>query len=632
MKLINQVAILLARLAKRRAIRIFSGILFVVILVVSAYTIVNYNKVALNDYTVVRSSEFSEYEAYNISGVIYTDPIYSEDDKLGIAIVYDKEQSSQFVEFHLYGGSLYKLDFVNNGTVVYSCFVEENTTILDIASLTDNKKYDCILIRNLMNGKCGIEYVNSLDKYEDNVVLQEIPDTKKINSITGEYFDDIEGINLPYEVQGVQAYNNGYDNGVLSIEVLNIHAMDIRLVDILDENDNVVCEFASAEVLPHNSGDLIYEMFKFDNIFINELNSKKHLYIRYVIGDNEELSITQINPFPRFDVQLSDQTIITTQDNLSEFDNIRIDNNKVEFKNDFILIDKPMFIPDEYVLQVNEGQRIDLVNGAFIVARNAVEFNGSEKKPITVLSSDGSGKGLFVCQAKEKSTVNYTVFDGLNTPDAGAWILTGAVTFYESNVELRNSAFINNVCEDALNLVRCDFVVDQCLFENTFGDAFDADFCTGEFVNNSFINTGNDGFDVSTSIINVDNVHFENIGDKAISGGEKSTLVISDIEIENTIIGLASKDSTLITGNNIYIKNAEIGITLYQKKPEYTGAYIDIEDVIIKGDIGIDYLIQEESELIIDHEIVEPKSLAKENILFERMIKGLSITEFEEQQ
>lgn len=606
-----------------KIIILFLNFIFVIILVTFVYVISNSDKINLSDYTIVDSNDVAEYKVYKAYGNAFSDPIYAEDSKLGVAVLFEELQCAQFVEFYLSDESVYEIDFVSDGIVVCSSYITSDKDVLDISFLPDHTTFDCILIRSGESGKCGIEYINTLDEYEDNMVFQEIPDTMKKIGYTGESF--------PYNVQGVQAFNNGYDGGELTIEVLNIHTMAVRLADIIDEDGNVICEFLNEELQPYEYY-VGYKLYVFDNILVDKFDNTGNLYIRYYIGENDVLSQTEINVFSRFNDELANQTIITTQDNLSEFDFVEISDKVVEFDGNIVTVDQPMFIPSDYILKVNEGQKIDLINDAFIVCRNAVMFDGSEEYPITVYTSDGSGKGLFVCQADEESTVSHTVFDGLNTPDAGAWMLTGAVTFYESDVEINDSSFINNICEDALNLVRCNFMVDQCLFENTFGDAFDADFCNGEFVNNSFTNTGNDGFDVSTSVISVDNVSFEKIGDKAISGGENSTLNITNIEIDNTIIGLASKDSTLITGNNINIRNAEIGITLYQKKPEYTGAYIDIEDVTIKGDIGIEYLIQEDSELIIDHQIIEPKSLAKENILFDRMIEGLSITEFEEQQ
>ena len=48
-------------------------------------------------------------------------------------------------------------------------------------------------------------------------------------------------------------------------------------------------------------------------------------------------------------------------------------------------------------------------------------------------------------------------FTGLNTLSYKGWELTGGVTFYESDVRIKNCVFEKNKCEDALNIICSKF-------------------------------------------------------------------------------------------------------------------------------------------------------------------------------
>ena len=177
------------------------------------------------------------------------------------------------------------------------------------------------------------------------------------------------------------------------------------------------------------------------------------------------------------------------------------------------------------------------------------------------------------------------------------WKLTGAVTFYESDVDISQCKFINNTCEDGLNIVRSTFQVNRSEFNNIYSDAFDADFCEGELLNSSFRNTGNDAIDFSTSVINVRHCQMHVIGDKAISAGEQATINATDIEVSDANIAFASKDRSVLNLQNVSITNCEKGFTAYQKKPEFGPATIQVRGYTEKNIKNL-FLIEEGSKLI----------------------------------
>ena len=266
-----------------------------------------------------------------------------------------------------------------------------------------------------------------------------------------------------------------------------------------------------------------------------------------------------------------------------------------------------IIIPSGKTVLFEAGSEVDLINEAAILSYSAVQFNGSLERPILVHSTDKTGNGLTVLQAEEKSLVQHATFSNLNTFSYEGWNLSGAINFYESKVEIQHCTFQKNSCEDALNIIKTDFLVSNCKFEDIFADAFDSDYCTGKLINTSFNRVGNDAIDFSTSQIEIDSCNIQNIADKGVSGGEGSTLWVSNTQITNCNIGTASKDLSEVYLTNVTIKNSNFGLVLLQKKPEYGPALIKTEGLkFIKCENN--FIIEKKSKVILEGKVIEGKN------------------------
>ena len=97
---------------------------------------------------------------------------------------------------------------------------------------------------------------------------------------------------------------------------------------------------------------------------------------------------------------------------------------------------------------------------------------------------------------------------------------------------------------------------------------------------------------------------FKNISDKSISVGEKSEIIIKNVEISESGFGIVSKDGSLVKGKNISILNSnKADISAFQKKSFYSGAKINL--VKVKSENKI--IIQDGSEAIINNVIIKTK-------------------------
>ena len=359
----------------------------------------------------------------------------------------------------------------------------------------------------------------------------------------------------------VLAYTMKQQGDSILIRVVNNFTDPILLLGV-GANDQKIREFLHPEP---ELGEYHYPDKVQYEFWIH--NTAKYLFI--MTGKDQQTITAAIMQWPEPDGALS-----PLQDLLNKnvFPNLQfvesVQHKKVIVKTGEFKIDHLIIIPPGYELIIKPGTKIDMVNKAGIISYSPVSLQGTQNKPIIFTSSDFTANGFTVLQADGKSVIDHVIFENLNTLDYKGWTLTGAVTFYESDVEITNTKFYRNQCEDALNTIRSEFIVKKTSFNHIYGDGFDSDFCTGLVDFSSFSNIGNDAIDFSGSQITIRNTKIENANDKGISGGEDSELRVEHITIHQANIGIASKDLSLVKINNSSISDCNYGLVLLQKKPE----------------------------------------------------------------
>ncbi|MCH8329875.1 MAG: CotH kinase family protein [Bacteroidetes bacterium] len=276
----------------------------------------------------------------------------------------------------------------------------------------------------------------------------------------------------------------------------------------------------------------------------------------------------------------------------------------ITFDQGLLVIDENLELPKGYVIMINTGTEIVLRNNASILSESPIKAIGFVEDSILIRSEGGGG--IFLNRAEGKSEFQYVIFDGLSSPVKGNWTITGAVTFHESPVTITGCVFKNNQSEDALNIIRCEFSMDNSLFHNISSDALDVDFGKGEIINCTLSQIMNDGLDFSGSTIKLSNIILENINDKAISCGERSNLNASDINISHSFIGLTCKDLSNVEVNNLQITNTLYPITAYQKKDAFGPSSITITNFSVEAPRSgeVQFLVEKGSVLRIDDKLI----------------------------
>ena len=284
------------------------------------------------------------------------------------------------------------------------------------------------------------------------------------------------------------------------------------------------------------------------------------------------------------------------------------DSNSIFLKKKNTTIAKKIIIPKGLKVVLNAGETIDLISSSSILSYSSFNINGEIGEMVKVTSSDSTGEGIHILQNKDLSNINYLDFSNqsslYDTLKYNHQDLPSAFTVYGGKVTIENSEFKDLKSEDAVNLFRCKFKIENIKIENTFSDAFDADFCSGFMKNCSFTNCGNDGVDISGGRLEISESEFFNIKDKAISAGEESKLKASKCIIQNSSMGIISKDLSVVESIENKLLDCEIGYCAFQKKGEFGPAEILSNSDEITNCL-LNNLIEYNSNLTFDGEKVK---------------------------
>jgi len=200
-----------------------------------------------------------------------------------------------------------------------------------------------------------------------------------------------------------------------------------------------------------------------------------------------------------------------------------------------------------------------------------------------VSSRKWSGLSVFSNEYSPKSVVRHLNISYSSNPKLGLWQPRGATYFVKTPVLLEDIHISENQSEDGLNIINGDIEINRMLITNALSDAFDCDFCVGTVNDSEFrsigFRSGGDGIDVSGSKLTLNNVSFNGVRDKAISGGERSHLIVNTARFNNVNFGLVAKDDTKIAATNITAENVKHhALMSYSKKPIFGGAILDVSE------------------------------------------------------
>jgi hypothetical protein len=216
-----------------------------------------------------------------------------------------------------------------------------------------------------------------------------------------------------------------------------------------------------------------------------------------------------------------------------------------------------------------KGAKIFLTNSTVVFSD--LQLNYIDNRSPLVFIGDSLSTLIF-----DKCHINFarTVFKGFSN-HLGSFKknreVTGAFTFANSEVRLRDVEFSNNYSgDDLVNFYRCKVDIRNSSFHDAKADGIDFDFSFGQFDSSQVYRCGNDGLDLGGSSLVIKNAIVSDCGDKGISIGEASPrVVIEGVKLNLNELGISLKDGSTLSANRIYFQANKVDFVAYAKKAQY---------------------------------------------------------------
>ena len=288
------------------------------------------------------------------------------------------------------------------------------------------------------------------------------------------------------------------------------------------------------------------------------------------------------------------------KDLLSKKEIKSLENNYILQKD--LIIEENLYLAANKNLNIQQGVKIFFKNDVSIFSEGSIFFNGTKDQPILIYSNDNIGSLIL---SNNDYKFNNVIFKNLSYPKEKDKILYGGVNIINSNVEIIDTQIISSKSEDAINIISSNSNIRNLKVKNIQADAIDIDFGTLKFKNIFCENIDNDCLDISGAKVVGNYIEGSNIRDKGISFGENAKGEISNINFQNSKLGVAVKDGSNLKLTKYEFKNNEYDVVVFNKKKEYEGSSLYINDS--NNDTQFNYLIGLDNEIIKDQNALTKK-------------------------
>jgi hypothetical protein len=268
-------------------------------------------------------------------------------------------------------------------------------------------------------------------------------------------------------------------------------------------------------------------------------------------------------------------------------------------------------------LRLEAGTTLSFAPGAYLIVKGPIDIAGTPARPVVLQAQDMARpwKGIYVMAAERPSRWQSVEIRGTTALQDGYLMLTGAVTFYRSDITMADVVFAGTTAEDALNIVHAQIALERTTVRNTRSDGFDCDFCKGTIRQSVFANIGGDALDLSGTQAVVETLDAEGVRDKVVSVGEGSDLVIRDLRARDVGTAIASKDHSRTVIEGAVMQGVRVaGLMGYVKKPAFGPAWLEATDVVFGEDVARPTLVQTGSVMVLNGRTVETTELDVETL------------------
>ena len=409
---------------------------------------------------------------------------------------------------------------------------------------------------------------------------------------------------LPLYYDGNVQFLPGKTNCKNKVDKKKIENFELKFKELTKKNLSKIQICVFKDIYNLSKKNLI----KSDNFFLQSNFSKKESpeykniknQIENYINKNNIKKISTKNQF-QFKEKMITYTLIYNDKYFSCFLNIK--NNKIKYCNEIDNFTYSKFISESgRSINTNDFKSFPINLGTFnneipliFLDTSLNEFSLNKKATYIFTEKIYKKKNLkFVFKNDESKLfiqgnffdVNFEFENEINNYQTAADeirydknLLTGCINFFNSYLENISIKSSQMKCEDSVNIKKSYGNINNIEINNSSYDALDIDFSKLSIKDIIIKNAQNDCIDLSFGDYKIKKLFLTKCGDKGISAGESSTLNLDDGIITYSDIGVASKDDAEVNMRKINLKNINICLSAYNKKKEFQGAEINVNEL-----------------------------------------------------
>jgi hypothetical protein len=233
---------------------------------------------------------------------------------------------------------------------------------------------------------------------------------------------------------------------------------------------------------------------------------------------------------------------------------------------------RTVVVPDGIRTEIEAGALLRFEQGVSLVVFGPLRVRGSALAPVRFEPArEGQPWGVLgvIGPHDEPSSIEHAVFEGFSGDFVAGLELKGGISGHRVELTLADSRLERGRGEDAVNLLDATGSVRRCRMSACPSDGLDLDWSDVLVSDCVFEDLGGDGLDLCGCSTSVLRSSFTRCGDKGISVGEASNVLIGGARIEDCTLGVAAKDLSHALLVGCTLSGNTTALTAYRKKPDF---------------------------------------------------------------
>jgi hypothetical protein len=469
--------------------------------------------------------------------------------------------------------------------IFFKAYIKELKRVSDAAYLNSFFEDEAVELKNnlaILYKEFPYKKFEPKDYYDNQLMIKQLLNAPKsfhayLEELTGEHvclqLGAIES--LPVEIKSVKIGN------------LELHAKEPIILPAKQFNEYVVYK---------------KYCFQMPSTSYFKSTSAADMMINYSLLGSTVIRQERVFPFPYPGAALVKNDLKNKKSTVTDFPFLITDEKQktIRFAPGAHQITSDLIIPPGYKVIADELVSLDLMNGSKIISYSSIIFSGTEDASLTIQSSDSTGQGIELISAPP-SVFMHVLFKSIPEVMDKQWERKGYITCYESTVEFNACRFYDSKARSALEIVRSDFTLKECLFQNMKKDALNIDYSKGT-ISKCVVENCEKALSTTLSRLNIRTMYVNGASAAAFYLKDGSQLTGWDIKIKRAVEAIHAEGFANVDLTGVSLTDVEKGFLAHEKSE--AAPVINLSELNLNN-VKQPYIPEKKAIISVDGKIIE---------------------------